>query len=88
MTKINLRMAVICIRSAQPPSLAVRARIDGTGRSATAASQASASGYDIVIANGRVMDPESGLDAVRNVGISGGKNSRDLRRTAKRNDCS
>src|SRR5712692_9933546 len=29
--------------------------------------------YDMVIANGRVMDPESGLDAVRNVGISGGK---------------
>jgi dihydroorotase len=29
--------------------------------------------YDVVIANGRVMDPESGLDAVRNVGVSGGK---------------
>src|SRR5580692_1740721 len=29
--------------------------------------------YDVVIANGRVMDPESGLDAVRSVGISGGK---------------
>ncbi|MHB8499405.1 MAG: amidohydrolase family protein [Candidatus Acidiferrales bacterium] len=29
--------------------------------------------FDVVIANGRVMDPESGLDAVRNVGISGGK---------------
>jgi N-acyl-D-aspartate/D-glutamate deacylase len=29
--------------------------------------------YDVVILNGRVMDPESGLDAVRNVGISGGK---------------
>jgi N-acyl-D-aspartate/D-glutamate deacylase len=29
--------------------------------------------YDVIIANGRVMDPESGLDAVRNVGISGGK---------------
>src|SRR5271170_6385052 len=29
--------------------------------------------YDVVIANGRVMDPESGLDALRNVGISGGK---------------
>ncbi|HXJ05057.1 MAG TPA: amidohydrolase family protein [Candidatus Acidoferrum sp.] len=29
--------------------------------------------YDVVIANGRVMDPDSGLDAVRNVGISGGK---------------
>ncbi|MGI9204653.1 MAG: amidohydrolase family protein [Woeseiaceae bacterium] len=27
--------------------------------------------YDIVIANGRVMDPETGLDAVRNVGIRG-----------------
>jgi N-acyl-D-aspartate/D-glutamate deacylase len=26
--------------------------------------------YDVVIANGRVMDPESGLDGVRNVGIT------------------
>lgn len=29
--------------------------------------------YDLVIANGRVMDPESGLDAVRDVGIRNGK---------------
>ena len=29
--------------------------------------------YELVIANGRVMDPESGLDAVRNVGIRDGK---------------
>jgi N-acyl-D-aspartate/D-glutamate deacylase len=29
--------------------------------------------FDVVIANGRVMDPESGLDAVRNVGIRSGK---------------
>jgi N-acyl-D-aspartate/D-glutamate deacylase len=29
--------------------------------------------YDLVIANGRVMNPESGLDAIRNVGIAGGK---------------
>jgi N-acyl-D-aspartate/D-glutamate deacylase len=29
--------------------------------------------YDLVIANGRVMDPESGLDAVRDVGVTGGK---------------
>ncbi len=28
--------------------------------------------FDLVIANGRVVDPESGLDAVRNVGILGG----------------
>jgi dihydroorotase len=32
-----------------------------------------AESYDAVIANGRVMDPESGLDGVRNVGIRGGK---------------
>lgn len=29
--------------------------------------------FDIVLANGRVMDPESGLDAVRNLGINGGR---------------
>jgi N-acyl-D-aspartate/D-glutamate deacylase len=29
--------------------------------------------YDVVILNGRVMDPESGLDAVRNVGVKEGK---------------
>jgi len=29
--------------------------------------------YDVVLTNGRVMDPESGLDGVRNVGIRGGK---------------
>jgi N-acyl-D-aspartate/D-glutamate deacylase len=28
--------------------------------------------YDLVVANGRAMDPESGLDAVRHVGIRGG----------------
>jgi N-acyl-D-glutamate deacylase len=34
---------------------------------------AEARGYDLVILNGRVMDPESGLDAVRNVGIKDGR---------------
>ena len=34
---------------------------------------AQAKDYDLVILNGRVMDPESGLDAVRNVGIKEGK---------------
>ena len=29
--------------------------------------------FDVVIANGRVMDPASGLDAVRQIGIRGGK---------------
>jgi N-acyl-D-aspartate/D-glutamate deacylase len=29
--------------------------------------------YDLVIAHGRVIDPETGLDAVRHVGLAGGK---------------
>jgi dihydroorotase len=29
--------------------------------------------YDLVISNGHVMDPESGLDGVRNIGITAGK---------------
>ena len=44
----------------------------GSGRSAGVLAPASET-YDLVIANGRVMDPESGLDGVRNVGIRGGK---------------
>jgi N-acyl-D-aspartate/D-glutamate deacylase len=38
-----------------------------------ACSRAPSSTYDLVIANGRVMDPESGLDATRNVGIRAGR---------------
>jgi hypothetical protein len=29
--------------------------------------------FDLIIAGGRVIDPESGLDAVRHVGIKSGK---------------
>src|SRR5258708_9724682 len=29
--------------------------------------------YDVVLVNGRVIDPESNLDAVRNVGIRGAR---------------
>jgi len=29
--------------------------------------------YDLVIAGGRCVDPETGLDAVRNLGIKGGR---------------
>jgi N-acyl-D-aspartate/D-glutamate deacylase len=39
----------------------------------TAVPSADDATYDIVIANGHVMDPESGLDEVRNVGITAGK---------------
>ena len=37
-----------------------------------AVSHAQAADYDIVIESGRVMDPESGFDAVANVGIRDG----------------
>lgn len=37
-----------------------------------AANLHAAESYDLVLENGRVMDPESGLDAVRNIGISDG----------------
>ncbi|HEV8365327.1 MAG TPA: amidohydrolase family protein [Gemmatimonadaceae bacterium] len=39
--------------------------------SAVLAACAPAPTYDLVVANGRVIDPESGLDAVRHVGING-----------------
>lgn len=37
------------------------------------AAQAQSGAYDIVIANGRVIDPESTLDAIRSIGITAGK---------------
>src|SRR3984957_19078643 len=37
------------------------------------AAAAFAQSYDTVLQGGRVMDPETGVDAVRNVGISQGK---------------
>ena len=40
---------------------------------AAAAAQQAPAAYDIVLRNGRVMDPASGLDAVGNVGITGKK---------------
>jgi len=38
---------------------------------AVLAAQTPAPSYDVVLRNGRVLDPASGLDAVRNVGITG-----------------
>lgn len=40
---------------------------------AIAATLAAAQQYDVVLEDGRVMDPETGLDAVRNVGLRDGK---------------
>ena len=41
--------------------------------SGLACGSAQAQDYDLAILNGRVMNPESGLDAVRSVGIKDGK---------------
>jgi N-acyl-D-aspartate/D-glutamate deacylase len=71
MTRRNLRMAISFI-AVLTAILAVRAGTTGALDTA-AGSQVLVLGYDLVIANGRVMDPESGLDAVRNVGITAGK---------------
>ena len=38
-----------------------------------AAMPASSETYDIVLSGGRVMDPETGMDAIRNVGITNGR---------------
>ena len=40
---------------------------------ATLGAFAAAQDFDLVIENGRVIDPESGLDGVRNVGIRGAR---------------
>ena len=53
--------------------VAAAALLLGYGTGARRLASAQTETYDLVIANGRVMDPESGLDAVRNVGIRGGK---------------
>jgi N-acyl-D-aspartate/D-glutamate deacylase len=71
MSNIKLRMVLASI-AVLIGIIAVHARTTGTVDTA-ARSQGSTSSYDIVVVNGRVMDPESGLDTVRNVGIMGGK---------------
>jgi N-acyl-D-glutamate deacylase len=38
-----------------------------------AVTSAAQNGYDLVVANGRVIDPETGLDAIRSLGIRGGQ---------------
>src|SRR5581483_8004926 len=41
--------------------------------SACMAASLTAQPYDLVLAGGRVMDPESGLDGVRNIGVRGNR---------------
>jgi N-acyl-D-aspartate/D-glutamate deacylase len=68
MLRVSLRkvivLVVLMVFVAAAVSLAPPSRMKLAAASET---------YEVVIANGRVMDPESGLDAVRNLGISGGE---------------
>jgi dihydroorotase len=43
------------------------------GAASLAVAPLAAQTFDLVIANGRVLDPESGLDGIRNIGIAGGR---------------
>ncbi len=43
------------------------------GRAPALAQDRSGATYDLVIVNGRVIDPQNGLDAVRNVGVRGNR---------------
>jgi dihydroorotase len=52
---------------------AIAAATAATFPSAAAQAPSPAPVYDLVLAGGRVMDPESGLDAVRDVGIVAGR---------------
>ena len=52
--------------------LAIVAVAGVLGFAACASPPPPATTYDLVVANGRVMDPESGLDGVRHIGIRGG----------------
>lgn len=51
----------------------LRALVLGSVLAAACSGPPPAPAYDLVIANGRVIDPESGLDAVRHVGVRAGK---------------
>ena len=52
--------------------VATIATIAATSLSFASCAREQATPYDLVVANGRVIDPESNLDAVRHVGIRGG----------------
>jgi dihydroorotase len=56
-----------------PLAMAVCAAVAATACSSPPAPPPPAPAYDLVVSNGRVMDPESKLDAVRHVGIRAGR---------------
>jgi hypothetical protein len=66
-SSIKVSLAIVFI------NLFLTAAVSTRGESRqTAHTSASSKVYDIVIRNGRVMDPETRLDAIRNIGVNGG----------------
>jgi predicted amidohydrolase len=66
-----------CLSSVFPNARRLRGCVIGAallaGLAAGLVAPAAAQDFDLVVVRGRVVDPESGLDAVRSVGIRGGK---------------
>lgn len=56
-----------------PKALRAAFLVCGVLFAGAAAARETTPGYDLVIHGGRVMDPESGLDAVRDIGIAAGR---------------
>ena len=71
-TSLNLPRGVAAVRALTLQSVMIAAFTAVTTAALTACGQATGP-YDLVINQGRVIDPESGLDAARSVGIRDGK---------------
>ena len=64
-------VAAASVAASAPAAASAAAAAAAAAPSFAAAAPAPQDRYDIVLAGGRVMDPETGLDAVRHVGITG-----------------
>ena len=65
MTAKVTRRFLCCTAAAAAFTFRFRVNVQAQGESGTP--------YDLIITNGRVVDPKSKLDAIRNVGIKDGK---------------
>jgi N-acyl-D-glutamate deacylase len=75
-TTILILVATLTFLGCKPPSEAPVDKADAAQEEAESEAPAKAAipeDLDLVILNGRVMDPETKLDAIRNVGVKGGK---------------
>jgi N-acyl-D-glutamate deacylase len=68
-----VRTATRAVRAAWIVVSALVAASVTQAQSAGGARSAEQSAFDLVVANGRVIDPESGLDGIRSIGIRDGR---------------